>query len=154
MPNRTDKLREALALRASATFFLRSADTLAKAVGDGDFLRGIIFLAIVEANVRHLRPGDLLSQTYSEAEDQMPDDLRRPISVHALAHELDLPYETTRRHVNRLMSDGLCIRAVSGMLVPGDVLAREVITDGLRKNFEHLRQLFSDLRDGGVDLTP
>lgn len=154
MPNRTDKVRDRLALRASTTFFLRSADMLAKTVGGGDILRGVIFLAIADANVRHLRPGDVLSQTYSELGDQVPDELRRPISIHALAHELELPYETTRRHVNHLMSDGLCVRGQSGVLIPAEVLARETITEGLRSNFEHLRQLFVDLREGGVDLAP
>lgn len=125
---------------------------LAKTVGGGDMLRGVIFLAIVDANVRGLRPEDPPSQTYSEAGDKVPDTLRRPISVHALAIELDLPYETTRRHVNRLMVDQLCVRADTGVVVPAEVLAREDITAALKMNFEHLRQLFVDLRNGGVDL--
>jgi hypothetical protein len=145
------KVRDRLALRASTAYFLRSVDVLARTAG-GDILRGVIFLAIIDANVRHIRPGDSLSQAYSEAEDVPPDDLRKPVSIHALALTLSLPYETTRRHVNRLMEDGLCIRRETGVVVPSAVLARESVTGALKKNFEHLRQLLKDLRDGGVDL--
>lgn len=140
-------------MRASTTFFLRSVETLSKTVGHGDILRGVLFLAIVDANTRDLRPETRLSQAYSEAGDTVPDDLRRPISVHALALSLSLPYETTRRHVNRLIEDGLCIRTDTGILIPGEVMARDIMTAGLRKNFEDLRQLFGDLQAGGVDLS-
>ena len=83
MPDRPDKRRERLALRASTTYFLHSVDLMSRVVG-GDILRGVIFTAVIDANVRHLRPADAVAQTYSEAGDQVPDDLRRPISVHAL----------------------------------------------------------------------
>lgn len=145
-------MRDRLALRASSAFFLRSVDTLARIAGAGDILRGVIFLAIVEANVRHIRPADSISQAYSESADIPPDELRKPVSIHALALELSLPYETTRRHVNKLMQDGMCLRRETGVVVPSEVLARETITAGLKKNFEHLRQLFQDLRAGGVEL--
>jgi hypothetical protein len=118
---------------------------------DGDILRGVIFTAIVDANVRHIRPADVTSQTFSEASDQVPDDLRTPISVHALALELDVPYETTRRHVNALIGAGYCVRTDSGIMVTGEVLARDQISLALRRNFENLRRLIGDLRDGGVE---
>lgn len=152
MPDPSGKVKDRLALRASTIFFLRSVDTLARTAGGGDILRGVIFLAIIEANIRHLRPGDSLSQAYSESADIPPDELRKPVSIHALALDLSLPYETTRRHVNKLMEDGMCVRRETGVVVPSAVLARESITNGLKRNFEHLRQLFRDLRDGGVDL--
>ncbi len=150
MPDRTDKRRDRLALRASTTFLLQSVDLMSRIVG-GDILRGVIFTAVVDANVRHIRPGDVVSQTYSEATDRVPDDLRRPISVHALALELDIPYETTRRHVNALIQGGFCQRTESGIVVLADVLAREPISLALRRNFENLRRLVSDLREGGVE---
>jgi hypothetical protein len=150
VPNRADKRRDRLALRASTTYFLHSVDLMSRIVG-GDILRGVIFTAVVDANVRHLRPADVVSQTYSEAADQVPDELRRPISVHALALELDVPYETTRRHVNALIEKGYCRRTDSGVLVPGEVLARDQITVALKKNFDNLKRLVRDLREGGVE---
>lgn len=150
MPNRSDKRRDRLALRASTTYFLNSVDLMARMVG-GDILRGVIFTAIVDANTRHIRPSGVEGQTYSEATDQVPDEIRRPISVHALALELDIPYETTRRHVNALISEGYCKRTETGVLVPAEVIAREPMTMALRRNFENLRRLIGDLRDGGVE---
>jgi len=144
--------RGRLALRASTRFFLKSVELLTRAVSEGDVLRGIIFLAVVDANTRHLRPSDSVSQTYSSTSDSVPDELRRPISVHALALELALPYETTRRHINALIKQGLCIRAETGILVPGAVLARDAVTAAHRRNIENLRVLFRDLAEGGVDL--
>lgn len=150
MPNRTEKRRDRLALRAATGFMLNSVDLMSRIVG-GDILRGVIFTAIVDANVRHIRPGDVVGQTYSEASDQVPDDLRRPISVHALALELDIPYETTRRHVNALIAQGFCVRGETGILVPASVLARDQISMALRRNFENLRRLVNELREGGVE---
>lgn len=150
MPNGTEKRRDRLALRASTAYFLHSVDLMARIVG-GDILRGVIFTAIVDANVRHIRPTDEVSQAYSEASDNLPDDLRRPISVHALALELDVPYETTRRHVNALIADGFCLRAEAGIIAPGSVIARDQMTNALRRNFENLRRLVGDLRAGGVE---
>jgi len=150
MPDRSDKRRDRLALRASTTYFLNSVDLMARMVG-GDILRGVIFTAIVDANTRHIRPSAIEGQTYSEASDRVPDSIRRPISVHALALELDIPYETTRRHVNALISEGYCERADTGVLVPAEVIARESMTMALRRNFENLRRLVGDLREGGVE---
>lgn len=150
MPTRTDKRRDRLALRAATSFMLNSVDLMSRVVG-GDILRGVIFTAIVDANVRHIRPGDVVGQSYSEASDHVPDDLRRPISVHALALELDVPYETTRRHVNALIADGFCVRTDAGIVVPATVIARDQMSMALRRNFENLRRLVGDLREGGVE---
>jgi hypothetical protein len=152
MPTRTDKRRDRLALRAATSFMLHSVDLMARVVG-GDILRGVIFTAIVDANVRHIRPGDVVGQSYSEASDNVPDELRRPISVHALALELDIPYETTRRHVNALIADGYCVRTETGIIVPATVIARDQMSMALRRNFENLRRLVGDLREGGVEFT-
>ena len=150
MPNRTEKRHDRLALRAATTFMLHSVDLMSRMVG-GDILRGVIFTAVVNANVRHIRPGDAIGQSYSEAGDQVPDDLRRPISVHALALELDIPYETTRRHVNDLIAGGFCERTETGIVVPATVIARDQMAMALRRNFENLRRLVGDLREGGVE---
>lgn len=150
VPDRTEKRRDRLALRAATTFMLHSVDLMSRMVG-GDILRGVIFTAVVDANVRHIRPGDPAAQAYSEAGDQVPDEIRRPISVHALALELDIPYETTRRHVNALIADGLCTRTETGIVVPATVIARDQMAMAVRRNFENLRRLVGDLRDGGVE---
>jgi len=74
------------------------------------------------------------------------------VSVHALSLDLALPYETTRRHVNALIEQGLCDRVEAGILVRAEVLERDGMVAAHRKNLENLNALFSDLRDGGVKL--
>jgi hypothetical protein len=147
-----EKDRGRLALRASTRFFLRSIDLLTRTVSDGDILRSVIFLAIVDANTRHLRPSDPVARTFSGTNDHVPDEIRRPVSVHALSLDLALPYETTRRHVNALIEQGLCDRVEAGILVRAEVLERDGMVATHRKNLENLTALFSDLRDGGVKL--
>lgn len=152
MSTDAEKDRGRLALRASTRFFLRSIDLLTRTVSDGDILRSVIFLAIVDANTRHLRPSDPVARTFSGTNDQVPDEIRRPVSVHALSLDLALPYETTRRHVNALIEQGLCDRVETGILVRAEVLERDGMVATHRKNLENLTALFSDLRDGGVKL--
>ena len=152
MSTDAEKDRGRLALRASTRFFLRSIDLLTRAVGNGDILRSVIFLALVDANTRHLRPSDPVARGFSGTNDQVPDEIRRPVSVHALSLDLALPYETTRRHVNALIEQGLCDRVETGILVRAEVLERDGMVAAHRKNLENLNALFSDLRDGGVKL--
>ncbi len=143
-----------LALRAATRFFLKSVELLTRAVSDGDILRGVIFLAIIDANTRHLRPADPVARSFSDSTDRVPDEMRRPVSVHALALELSLPYETTRRHVNALIEQGLCGRVEAGIVVHAEVLDRDAMVATHRRNIANLRALFRDLRDGGVSLEP
>lgn len=139
-------------MRASTRFLMQSIEMMLRTVGGRDLLRATIFLAIVDANLRHLAPDDAISQTYSESEDSIPDNLRRPISVHALALSLELPYETTRRHVNALLQDGYCRRRENGVYVPAEVLSRDNILATHQENLVNLRTLFRDLEAGGVKL--
>lgn len=142
-----------LAARASTRFILRSLDLLTRAFSGSDILRGVIFVAIVDANTRHLRPSDPVAKSFSATRDSVPDEMRRPISVHALALELTLPYETTRRHVNALIEQGLAERVESGILVRAELLHNDIIAASHRKNVENLHALFSDLRDGGFNFS-
>jgi hypothetical protein len=141
-----------LALRAANRFFLKSLKLVTRSFGGSEILRGVIFIAIIDANVRHIEPGSELAQTYAGAGSAIPDELRKPISIHALAHELSLPYETTRRHVNGLIDAGLCRRRETGVIVPTAALSIRPAGRMLSENMDNLRDLYADLKIGGVDL--
>ena len=145
------KVRDGLALRVSTEYMLRSIDLMTGVVG-GDLVKGLIFVAVVQANTQHIVQDDTLSQTWSEAEDKVPDENRRPVSVHALSVSLGIPYETTRRYVNKLLADGYCIRVRRGLVVPSDVLARDDMVTALRRNYANLQRLVGSLRRAGVEL--
>ena len=150
MSDESPKVRDRLALRLSTEYMLRSIDLMTKVVG-GDLVKGLIFIAIVQANTQHIVSDEQMSQAYSEAGDTVPDDTRRPVSVHALSVSLGIPYETTRRYVNKLLADGFCVRARRGLVVPADVLKREEMIAALKRNFSNLQRLVSGLRRSGVE---
>lgn len=144
------KVRDRLALRFSTEYILRSID-LMTGVMNGDLVKGLIFLAVVQANTQHIVSDDALSQTYSEADSPPPDEKRRPVSVHALSVSLGIPYETTRRYVNKLLADGYCQRARRGLVVPAEVLTRPEMILALKRNFSNLNRLVTSLKRNGLD---
>lgn len=150
MSGDSPKVRDRLALRLSTEYMLRSIDLMTKVVG-GDLVKGLIFLAVVQANTQHILTDENLMQTYSEAGDAVPDEVRRPVSVHALSVSLGIPYETTRRYVNKLLVEGYCLRVRRGLVVPADVLNRSEMISALKRNFANLQRLVSGLRRGGVE---
>lgn len=151
MSEESPKVRDRLAMRVSTEYVLRSIDLMTGLVG-GDLVKGLIFVAVVQANTQHILSDEAMSQAYSEAADVVPDENRRPVSVHALSVSLGIPYETTRRYVNKLLAEGLCQRAHRGLVVPGAVLAREEMVTALKKNFANLQRLMAGLRRSGVTL--
>lgn len=150
MSEDSPKVRDRLALRLSTEYILRSIDLMTKVVG-GDLVKGLIFVAIVQANTQHILSDENMTQTYSEADDSVPDESRRPVSVHALSVSLGIPYETTRRYVNKLLAEGYCTRVRRGLVAPASVLNREEMITALKRNFANLQRLVSGLRRGGVE---
>ncbi len=136
--------------RSTNSFHLRTAELLADAV-DGDLVRGIIFLGIIQANVQTLNSDLDLSLRYAGVETIPPDALRRPISVYALAQSLDLPYETTRRYVQKLIEDGRCAREASGIVAPSQVLAQPAMIAALERNHANLGAFVESLLSDGID---
>ena len=150
MSGDSPKVRDRLALRLSTEYMLRSIDLMTKVVG-GDLVKGLIFIAVVQANTQHILSDENMMQTYSEAGDAVPDEVRRPVSVHALSVSLGIPYETTRRYVNKLLVEGYCLRVRRGLVVPADVLNRAEMISALKRNFANLQRLVGGLRRGGVE---
>jgi hypothetical protein len=112
---------------------------------DGDVGLALVFIAAAQAGTEHLRQNDdYLSVVDGEF---FPDELRRPISVSALARSLGLPVETTRRHVVRLASGGYLLRTANGgVLVTSDILAREDIRKVAVLNAGNMERLIDGLR--------
>ena len=150
MSEDSPKVRDRMALRLSTEYMLRSIDLMTRVVG-GDLVKGLIFIAVVQANTQHIIADEAMSQAYSEAGDRVPDEARRPVSVHALSVSLGIPYETTRRYVNKLLSDGYCVRVRRGLIVPAEVLAQPDMISALKRNFANLQRLVAGLRRGGLE---
>lgn len=122
---------------------------------DREFVDALILLAIVQANVAPLLRDRDLQRAYASYDEPPPDELRRPVSVNAIAQSLRLPYETVRRRIARLARAGACEIGDHGVIVPtrelatpGHLMAMTAVWDQIRRLYEALREL--GLIDGMV----
>jgi len=114
------------AARLAGEFFVRGVEIVARAHG-GDLLRSIIFTAIAVAN--------------GEAAPAAGGG-RRPVSVMSIAHSIGVPYETTRRYVNLLVADGLCVReGRRGVLIPDHALVSPAMNVAYRESLASFNRL-------------
>lgn len=77
-----------------------------------------------------------------------------PTSAHALAASLGRPYETTRRHVNALIADGLCVRHGNHIHVTPEGLRRPRIAHLVRWTHDCFVRFVEDLGATGEALPP
>lgn len=137
--------------RLSVSFILRALLAAAAPFG-GDVMLAVVTWGIMAANVEHIDHPTHGEGDYHGLDLDVPDDRRRPISILALAQSLGLPYETTRRYVNRLLDMGVCQRTLRGVIVTGSALAAEGHDRALLANVGNLRRLLKDLRRLGINL--
>jgi len=104
-------------LSAGVNYVLRLMRTYTDLVG-GDPTTALVFIAAAQACTQHVkvRPEALQEETF------IRDEMRRPVSLSALARSLGLPVETTRRQVRRLIVLNDAGR-LAGILSLGDVAA-------------------------------
>ena len=122
----------AVAVRLAGEFFVRGVEIVARAHG-GDLLRGIIFTAIAVAN--------------GEAAPASGGGERRPVSVMSIAHSIGVPYETTRRYVNMLVADNMCVRdGRRGVFIPEHALLTPEMEGAYRESFASINRLATALK--------
>ncbi len=110
-------------VRVSTEFFLRGLDLLGQL--QDDVVDGLIVL------------------TLWHGELSRPD--RKPIAVRELARKLDLPYETVRRHVRRLLQRHACHAEKDGLTIP-PAMHRSAGSAGLlRKIYLNAIRMLGDL---------
>lgn len=132
-----------LSMRAAVQFLL---DVIVFASAGRDFTDNVILLAIVQANLAQISADPALQRRYAAAETPPPDELRRPISINAVAASLRLPFETVRRRVVHLAERGECEITPRGLVVPeGQVIAPAHVAI-LDTNYRAVRSLYLRLR--------
>lgn len=133
-------------LRVSVEYFMRSIDLLGQLQND-NLIRGMIFIAMWNANVGSVSARENVSKTSA-----VPDDERLPVGVRELSRNLNLPYETVRRHVHHLQHARQCIKVDGGFIVPLSALRRRQTATILRNFYVNAIRLLKDLeRIGFVD---
>jgi hypothetical protein len=121
------------AARLAGEFFVRGVEIIARA-HDGDLLKGIIFTAIAVAN-----QGGATATASPQA--------ARPVSVMSVASSIGVPYETTRRYVNLLVSQGLCERmGRSGVVVSQEGLMTPAMLTAYQETVTSFNRLATALR--------
>ncbi len=109
----------------------------------------VLLLAILQANVAQITADRDLQARYAALEAIPEDDLRRPISISALAASLGLPFETVRRRLGRLAGAGLCEATERGYRIPGEVLRRPEFAQAPQKIQDMLAALADALAKTG-----
>jgi CRP-like cAMP-binding protein len=153
-PSSLESPRTRLIARISNDYFLDTTRMLAELFG-GELITALVFLAIARENLREAPVADIGAPLSDAPIPPRPDSERLPVTVYAVAKRLGLTYETTRRHVNRLIKEGYCRRLGGGLIVPGDALLRpDIATGAERHRTLFLRLLRDALRAGVVDTAP
>ncbi|ODT89773.1 hypothetical protein [Phenylobacterium sp. SCN 70-31] len=107
------------AIRVAARLANRFALDLIKLTGFGrDVVDGLLLSAISQANLAQVARSPDLQRRYATLNTPPPDELRRPVSVSAIANSLQVPFETARRRIAALSATGLVIQTPRGVTIP------------------------------------
>ena len=131
--------------------FLITLTTAAAKAHDGDFKAMIVFMAIQHANVEYLESDPNRAADYLGGYPS--DDLRRPITAHALSQSVSLPPETCRRYVQRLTAKGYCRRVGGrGLIVPSEVMTHDPFAASIDATYDGFITLLRGLHGVGFDV--
>jgi hypothetical protein len=110
-----------------------------------DLLDALISVTVTQANVEMLMRDPDLQRAYATYGSPPPDDLRRPISINAVAQSLRLPFETVRRRIARLALFGAYRSTRDGVYVPELHLKAPGHRKALNAAHDRLRALYGRL---------
>lgn len=137
-------------LRVAARLANGFALDLVKLGGFGrDVIDGLLLVAISQANVAPIERDPDLQLAYATLDQAPPDDLRRPVSISAIANSLKIPFETTRRRISALVDLGLLKTVGRGVILPQAPLNSPFYRLGAEANYRLVRTLYCRLRDIG-----
>jgi hypothetical protein len=113
-------------------------------------LECLLVMAINQANIAPLTRDPTARDAYGGLGAPAPDELRRPVSVRAVATSMRLAYETARRNIRRLETRGVCVVSDAGVVVPAAFLVTPDYLDTARLGYERLYGLYRVLRARGL----
>lgn len=114
-------------MRLGIDYFLDALSLMTRTL-EVDALAALVVRAVSFANVAHLA---FDPDPYPSPPVGPTDSARAPVSIYAVAKALSLPYETTRRHVGRLIEQDLLEKFGGGVIVPQRVSARPRVLEGV-----------------------
>jgi DNA-binding Lrp family transcriptional regulator len=115
-----------------------------------DIVDGLMFAAIQASNVSGINADPELQVAYATLMDAPPDELRRPVSVSAIAHSLRMPFETARRRVQALVRIGALTVTPKGVLVSQQALGSHLFLANVFLRHEVLRDFYFEMKRLGA----
>lgn len=95
-----------------------------------------------------------LQRLYATLDNPPPDHLRRPITINSIAASLDMPFETVRRTVHRLVERNILQLTPRGVIFPAASAMGEGYIRPATARYERTRRLYQDLRAAGTPFPP
>ncbi len=139
------------ALRVAARLANGFALDLVKLGGFGrDVIDGLLLVAISQANVAQIIRDPDLQLAYAALDQAPPDEMRRPVSISAIANSLRIPFETARRRIATLTELGLLKTERRGVILPQAPLSSPFYRLGAEANYGLVRNLYYRLRGIGL----
>jgi len=133
--------------RLSSEYVLRLLQLTIEAFGD--VRAGLVGQAVETANLAHFDSRNDWGRDHVGSDLTFPNEARRPVSVARLAESLGLPLETTRRIVQRLVDQGICLRVEGGVILPRAAVQRADIGAAVAANIGYARKFIRDLQAAG-----
>lgn len=139
------------ALRVATRLSIGFALDLVKLGGFGrDVIDGLLLAAISQANVAQITRDPELQRRYARLDQPPPDELRRPVSINAVANSLRIPFETARRRVAALIEIGAVQAVPRGVIIPAAPLSSPTYKLAAEAHYHLIRNLYVRLRGIGL----
>lgn len=118
-------------------------------------LDALLVLAINQANIAPLTRDMEARKAYGALTAPAPDEVRRPVSIHAIATSLRLPFETVRRRCGHLEALGVCLHVRRGVIIPSAYLTSPTYLQDVVAAHARLVRVFRYVtREGLLDPLP
>ncbi|MFN3513480.1 MAG: hypothetical protein ACK41C_10565 [Phenylobacterium sp.] len=134
-----------LVLRRTIAYVLDRA-ALMRSLFDEDLVAALTLETVNLANLSHLRE----QKAFGARSGPVSRELRRPITAYALAVSMDIPRETVRRKVKRLVELNFLEETSAGLLVRPERLGEPDVQHAIHQNLLLTVQLCRDLTELGV----
>lgn len=141
--------RERIMFRLGGSYLVNLARLVVRYV-DADIITSLIFLGIGRANAIGVTETGEVVYPYLENPGVPDDSLRRPVSVYAVAKDLDIPYETVRRHVRRLVETDSLQAVPGGLIAPAQALITPDAVRAIYESWQLTLDLVDELGDYGI----
>jgi hypothetical protein len=105
-------------------------------------LDSLLVMAVNQANIAPLTRDSVVRARHGALASPAPDQIRRPVSVRAVATSMRMPYETVRRNIRRLESLGACVTSEAGVVVPAAFMLTPAYFEAARRGHERLLSLY------------